>query len=159
MDGARSELSIPDFWSAYLLQAGDADGPYAVWYFADNPKDADELAALVVAGSKRATAALAWAYDHDQEPLPQPGDRHVLTDYGGKPQAVIRTTAADVMPYGSVTPEFAAAEGEGDLSLGYWREVHWPFFLRECERIGRHAHEAMPVLCHRFEVLFQVQPD
>lgn len=149
--------SVPKFWSRYLAEAGDADGEYMVWYFADNAKDADELLGLVVEGNKRATAALAWAYEYDNEPLPAPGDRHVVTDFGGEPGCVIRTTGVDVVPYDSVTPEFAAAEGEGDLSLDHWREVHWPYFIRECERVGREASTAMPVVCHQFRLLFSAR--
>lgn len=143
-----------EFWAAYLAQAGHRDGPHSTWYFADNPQDADELLALVVEGNKRATAALAWAYAYDNEPLPEPGDRHVVTSFSGEPGCVIRTTAVEVVPYDSVSPEFAAAEGEGDLSLAYWREVHWPYFVRECERVEREPTQAMPVVCHRFELVF-----
>ena len=39
-----------------------------------------------------------------------------------------------------VTEDFAAAEGEGDGTLAYWRRVHWSYFGRECERLeGRPA--------------------
>lgn len=46
-----------------------------------------------------------------------------------------------------------AIEGEGDGSLAYRREVHWVFFTRECQRIGRVPVETMPMVCTVFELL------
>ena len=61
----------------------------------------------------------------------------------------------EVLPFNQVGTEHAAAEGEGDLSLDYWRQVHWEFFGRECRNIGRKLDENMPVVCERFEVIFR----
>lgn len=133
--------------------AGDGDG-YSAWHFCDNKADADELARLVAGGRKRATAGSAWAYEAEDEPLPQVGDHSVITDWEGSPQAIIRTSSVEVVPFGRVTAEFAAAEGEGDLSLRYWREAHWSAFSRELKGIGREPAEDMPVVCERFEVVF-----
>ena len=58
-------------------------------------------------------------------------------------------------PNMEVPEEFAATEGEGDGSLRYWREAHWEYFGRECERIGRARDLKMPVVCERFEVVFR----
>ena len=47
-----------------------------------------------------------------------------------------------------VTAEFARKEGEGDLSLGYWRREHQKFFLRE----GYFSDE-MELVAEEFEVI------
>ena len=60
----------------------------------------------------------------------------------------------DIVPFERVAREFAAAEGEGDGSLEYWREVHWTCFTRELRTYGRDAQPDMPVACERFEVVF-----
>jgi hypothetical protein len=44
---------------------------------------------------------------------------------------------AQVHAFDDVGAEFAAAEGEGDGSLAFWREAHWSYFGRVCERLGR----------------------
>jgi uncharacterized protein YhfF len=53
-----------------------------------------------------------------------------------------------------VDAEFAAAEGEGDRSLAFWREAHWSYFGRVCEKLGRERSRRMPVVCERFRVVF-----
>lgn len=125
--------------------------------FADSEVFADELGRLVVAGTKRATASLIWTLEADRKPLPKVGDLSLVTTWAGDPLCVIRTTRLAEVPFDEVTSEFAFEEGEGDRSLGHWREGHWAYFARECERIGRMPERTMPILCEHFEVL-QVHP-
>jgi uncharacterized protein YhfF len=55
--------SIQPFWSAFTASLGydPSDRFYEAFHFDDNAPSADELATLVLAGKKRATAALVWA--------------------------------------------------------------------------------------------------
>lgn len=111
------------------------------------------LLALIRCGRKRAGTGLVWMHEHDDEPLPECGDINVVVDHRGEPSVVTRIVSVEVLPYGRVTAEYAAIEGEGDGSLEHWREAHWPYFARECERIGREPSENMQVVCSIFEVL------
>lgn len=129
--------------------------PPVAW-FGDDPAMARELGELVRSGRKRATAGLRWKWEADGWPLPSPGDRQVIIDWDGEPLAVIEFTAARVVPFDQVDAEFAAAEGEGDRSLAYWRDVHWRFFTREARRIGREPTTDMPTLCLRFRLVHAV---
>jgi uncharacterized protein YhfF len=124
------------------------------FHFDDNEPSANELAALVLAGKKRATAALLWSNEHDKKPNPRPGDLSIVTNFAGQAVCVIETTAVEALPFEEVGAEFAAIEGEGDGSLRYWRQAHEAFFGRECQRIGRTPHPRMPVVCEQFEVVF-----
>jgi Uncharacterized protein conserved in bacteria len=76
--------SVQEMWSAYLLSLGEnpatADKALRLGTFGDNEQDARDLAALVKAGHKRATASAYWAYEGDQEPLPAVGDWSVIVD-------------------------------------------------------------------------------
>ncbi len=72
---------------------------------------------------------------------------------GDEPVLICRNTQVQIVPFNEVTAEYAAIEGEGDGSLAYWREAHWAFFSRECQRIGRVPVETMPVVCTVFELL------
>jgi uncharacterized protein YhfF len=147
--------SVEQMWEAFRSNAGLAEGTaYSAWHFCDNKTDADELAELVVAGVKRATAGALWAYEAEGEALPQTGDLSVITDWEGRPHAIIRVVSVEVLPFREVTPEFAAAEGEGGGSLRFWREAHWAAFSRELEVLGREPAEDMPVVCERFEMVF-----
>ena len=78
----------------------------------------------------------------------------MILDGADEPQCIIRTTSVDVVPFEQVSAEFAAAEGEGDRSLEYWREGHWHYFALELAEFGREPSVDMPVVCERFEVVY-----
>jgi uncharacterized protein YhfF len=151
--------SVERLWAALLEARPDVAGPedaYSAWHFCDNQADADELAGLVLAGRKRATAGALWSYEAEGEALPRAGDFSVITDWSGAACCVIRTLTVEVVAYDAVSEEFAATEGEGDGSLAFWREAHWAAFSRELEGSGRSPQPDMPVVCERFEVVFPV---
>jgi uncharacterized protein YhfF len=115
---------------------------------------ADELVELVVSGCKRATAGALWSYEHEDEPIPRAGDYSVITDGVGRARCVIRTTSVEIVPFSEVGESFAEEEGEGDLSLDYWREGHWMYFTQELADYGRKPEPDMPVVCERFDLVY-----
>lgn len=123
------------------------------WSFGATPQQADELGALVVNGTKTATAAALWDYQAAAEPLPEVGTMGIITDSAGEPLALIVTTRVDVVPFDQVDADHAWAEGEGDRSLQHWREVHQWFFTEYAEH-DRGFSPQMPVVLERFEVLY-----
>ena len=149
--------SVHEFWKAFEAAAGaDVSRRFCeAFHFDDNEPGANALAALVLAGTKRATASLLWSYDGIDRKRPRPLDLSIVTNWSGTPLCVIETTAADIVPYQDVSEEFAATEGEGDGSLRFWREAHWAYFGRECARLGRTPHLQMPVICERFRVVYR----
>lgn len=124
------------------------------WHFCDNEPDADGCAELVVRGIKRATSPSLWWIAATDSPLPTPGDHHVVTNWAGEAQCVIRTERVDIVPFDQVGAEYAATEGEGDGSLEYWRRVHWAYYQRELEGTEFTPTLDMPVVCERFSVVF-----
>jgi uncharacterized protein YhfF len=132
---------------------------YESFCFADSEDVANELGNLVLAGVKRATAALVWGLEAEGKRPPRPGDLSIVTDWSGKPLCVIETTGTEVVPFEEVSETFAAAEGEGDKTLQYWRAEHWAYFSRECLQMGREPTAQMPVLCERFKVVYQPPAD
>lgn len=149
---------IQVYWDAYRATLPEDQRPSAAppeaWHFCDNEADANALAALVLAGTKTATASLHWVYAAENEPVPQPGDLSIIITWDGVPQCIIETTEVRILPYNEVDPQFAYDEGEGDRSLAYWRRVHWDFFSREAAAIGREPSQTMPVVCERFRVVY-----
>ncbi len=145
------------FWQAFAkTQALDPTPRFLeAFHFDDNAPSADELAELVLAGRKRATAGLVWSFEQAGAPIPNPGDLSVVTDFASTPLCVIETKRVDIVPFEEVSEAFAATEGEGDSSLDYWREAHRAYFGRECKRIGRTPDSRMQVVCERFEVVFR----
>lgn len=128
-------------------------GPVRLDGYGDSPALSEELLALIREGRKRAGTGLLWAYEADNQSIVRVGDIEIVLDFHYEPAIVTRITQVSVVPYGEVTAEYAATEGEGDGSLEYWRKAHWAFFSRECRRIGREPAETMPVVCSVFEVL------
>ena len=111
--------------------------------FGDDPAMQDELAALVVAGRKTATCLAEVA-----GPAPTPGDRTLIEDGAGRPVCVIETLSVCRRRFDEVDESHARAEGEGDLSLRYWREVHRAYFTRE----GTFSEDMM-LVCENFRVV------
>jgi uncharacterized protein YhfF len=151
---------VAAFWDRFRAHAGAVDPArlYEVFCFGGSEQLADSLAALVLAGTKRATASSVWSLESEGKPAPRPGDLSVVTNWAGTPLCVIETTRVDTVAFAQVSEEFAAVEGEGDGSLSHWREGHTQYFARECSRIGRVFVATMPVLCERFEVVYQEAP-
>lgn len=145
------------FWAGFESVAGsDASARfYESFHFGDGESLANELAALVVAETKRATASLLWSYEVDTTPLPKPGHLSIVELWSGEPACIIETTSVEVCPFEQVGPEFAAREGEGDGSLEHWRAGHWAYFGRECARIGRKPSTGMLVVCESFKVVYR----
>ncbi len=153
---APTSSPIEAFWRRYCARHPDAaDQPLPeAWGFGDSATMADELGALVVQGIKTATCSLLWEYEDGDEPVPRAGDLSIILDGAGHPMCIIRTTAADIVPFNAVTADFAFAEGEGDRSLAYWRRAHRRFFTRQCATLNREFSDTIPLVCERFEVIF-----
>lgn len=128
--------------------------PPPAWSFGATPEQADQLLALLLAGTKTATASALWDYQAEGGEPPEPGTLGIVLDGSGRPRALIATTEVRVVRFDEVDAEHARLEGEGDLSLGYWRRVHEQFFTDH----ATHDHgfsPDMPVVLERFEVLHQ----
>lgn len=106
---------------------------------------ADELAALVIQGDKRASCGSLVSYLN--EPI-LPGSYNIILNGRDEPVCVIRTMALRVLRYCDVTAELASREGEGDRSLAYWQTAHQAFFERE----GTWAPD-MELVFEEFEVV------
>ena len=152
--------NVQAFWRTFAsaCDSDPSDRFYEAFHFDDNAASADALAALVLAGTKQATASLAWTFTSANKPLPKPGDLSVVTLFSGQPVCVVETRNITIVPFSEVTAEFAATEGEGDGSLAYWQRVHTAYFGRECQRLGRAFSEDAPVVCERFAVVYR-SPD
>ncbi|WP_084079356.1 ASCH domain-containing protein [Demequina sp. NBRC 110057] len=146
--------AVAEFWAARRAQdpALPVELP-EVWAFGATPAHADELLALVLAGTKTGTASSVWDYEHAGDPIPTVGDLSIILDGAGEPRALLRTTAIDTVPFDEVTAEHAHSEGEGDRTLAYWRAAHERYW-REHSESPRGFEPDMPIICERFELLF-----
>ncbi len=153
----RSE-DIEAFWAAYCAETGATGAPFDVDQFGDSPAMADELAALIIAGEKRATCGLArWFEASEAGRPPQPGDRSIVLNGAGAPVAVIETVEVRLGPVSSVDEAFAFDEGEGDKSRAWWLAAHRAFFEREAAREGFQYSDEMEAVFERFRLVWTPQ--
>ena len=147
---------IRPFWKKFeeAISSEASSRFYEAFHYDDNEMDANVLGDLTLQGTKRAGAGLLWFYEANNKPIPKVGDLSVVTTWQKDPLCVIETTQVDIVLYEEVDEVFVAAEGEGDGSLRYWREVHWLYFSRESERLGKEPSLSMPVICERFRLIF-----
>lgn len=158
-------MAIPapfaEFWQRFAAARGGVDEArfYEACFFGDSEALADELAALVLRGTKRATASAAWTFADQGRPMPKPGDLSIVTSWAGEPLCVIETESVELLPFHDVDEAFAATEGEGDGSLAFWRDAHRQYFSRECALAGRSFTPDMLVACERFQVVYRPTTD
>ncbi len=146
--------SVEILWERFRSIAPSA--PAAIpssFHFCDNKRDADICANLVLAGHKRATATSLAELEIAGEPLPQVGDYAIVTDWSGKAQAIIQTTSLSIRKFGDIDGDFAAKEGEGDLTLKWWREAHEGYYKRVLAGSRYVVDDELEIACEQFELV------
>jgi uncharacterized protein YhfF len=147
------DASAATLWQAFCEARGAAYPMPGCTVFGHGPAQQTELCELALAGRKRATTSLAGWYATG-EALPQVGAFNILCDGSGTARGVIETIQVDIAPFSAVDAEFAAAEGEGDGSLGYWQHEHRTYFSRSQAEDGSVFSEDLPVVLQRFHLIF-----
>ena len=151
--------SVERMWDAYLAAMGDegeiAEKGYDAWHFCNDEEGANNLLELVLKGKKRGTCSVYCLYEMDGEEMPKAGEYSVITNWQGEAGCVIQTTKVELVAYKDVGDAFARKEGEGDLSLAYWRRVHWECFTEELAEHELVFSEEMLLVCEEFEVAYQ----
>jgi uncharacterized protein YhfF len=149
---------VDTYWNQFLTSL-PADSPYRGRDFiaegwGDGPELADELGALIAQGTKTATCSSVWEWQAEGQTPPEIGTLTIVLDGKGEPLCIVETVETTVRRYNEVDADFAHDEGEGDLSLDYWRDAHRRFFTRTLGKIGREFSEEMPLVCERFRVIY-----
>ncbi len=149
--------TVEAYWQDFLSTL-PTDSPYHTMTYTaegwgDSPAMADELGALIVQGTKTATCSALWEWEAEGKRIPQVGLITIALDGRGEPLCIVETVEVTIRKYNEVDADFAKAEGEDDLSLNYWREVHRNFFSRVLAKFGKEFSEEMPLVCERFRVI------
>lgn len=148
-------MTAETLWQNFCREKNiDPAAPHAAWAFGAAP---DELAQLVLEGTKTATASGYDLYflEEAEESLPKAGDYSIILDSHDNALCIIRTVKTAVVPFDEVGSEQAYKEGEGDRSLAYWREVHEAFFTEDFKSCGVEFSHRSPILCEEFEVVYK----
>lgn len=151
--------AIEAYWQEFLAtlppDSPYHDKSYIAEGWGDGPDMADELGALIVNGTKTASCSSLWEWEAEGESPPGPGTLTIVLNGKGKPIGIVETTEITVCKYNEVDADFAREEGEGDLSLQYWREAHKNFFSRSLPAIGKEFSADMPLVCERFRLIYK----
>lgn len=116
--------------------------------FGDSPEMADDLLALVLAGTKTATCGALRDFGPGGAEPPKVGRRDIVLDGRGRPAAVIETLEVTIRRFDEIDERFAHDEGEGLRSLVEWRAGHRDYF----ERNGGWSPD-MELICERFRLV------
>ncbi len=124
----------------------------------------DQLVAAILDGSKTSTTGLVADYEHEDEPLPAPGDRLAVVDSADHPVAVIEVTGVRVVPLAEVDLPHAVDEGEGHTTVAEWRADHERFWHSPEVRAALAdpaftVDDATPVLLERFRLVADLRRD
>lgn len=85
--------------------------------------DNDELINLVLSGKKTATTS-----PYDENEIPVIGEESIIVFDDNKDACIVKTKEYYVMKFNEMIEPLARLEGEGDLSLKYWRDTHLNYF-------------------------------
>lgn len=152
--------TIEAYWQRFLSTLPQASPYHGKTYVAerwgDSPALADELGALIVQGTKTATCSALWEWEAEGNPIPHPGLITIVLDGRGEPLCIVETTEVNIRKYNEVDTDFAHDEGEGDLSLEFWRRAHRNYFSRVLPRkTDKEFSEDMPLVCERFQLIYK----
>ena len=142
-------------WQAFCRTTNtDENTPHDTWKFCGGGVFADELANLVLAGVKTATASTKLAFEMDWEALPCAGAYSVILFDNDEAACVFRDVKVSVVPFNQVSAEHAYKEGEDNRSLEKWREVHLRAFTPDYQAAGLDFDENGECVLEEFEVVF-----
>ena len=150
--GRRDEIET--FWLAYQKACQvDVEG-FSATAYGPTRAVADELAALVADGTKRAHATLERDFEADGDALPRPGEHVVVLDGGGSPRAIVRLTHVERRYFNEIDDEFAFECGEGDRTLAWWLVAYRQEFAERAESQGFQVGERAVLILEYFELVW-----
>ncbi|MDA9792957.1 ASCH domain-containing protein [Bacteriovoracaceae bacterium] len=148
------------YWNKYLdtlaRDAPQRDVEFNVSMFG-GPELADDLAALIVSGKKTAGSGLVKDYEVCGDELPALGNYTIVLNSDESPVCITHLTKTKISKFKDVGEDVAIAEGEGDLSLEYWRNAHVKFFTPSLIALGIKDLDHEDVITEFFEVVFSIK--
>jgi uncharacterized protein YhfF len=145
---------IEEYWNRFIMKNEEyKESKYEVWSFGYTDNLANKLIGYVKEGKKTGTSSALEMYEIDEN-FPKEGDISIITSGNGLPGCIIRTEVIKKKKFKEINEEEARLEGEGNLSLEYWRDVHEHFFQAEYEEKGKEFSEEIPVIFEKFKVIY-----
>ncbi len=67
-----------------------------------------------------------------------------------------RVTEVETVPFEGINHDHVQVEGPNARNVEVWRNIHWDYWGGMLRAKGREPSMQMPVVFHRFEVLYRV---
>ncbi len=123
--------------------------------FAGNKEITDELLGLYLKGKKTAGSSIVEDFLSAGDPLPKVGNFWIFLNSQNIPSCILKTIEIKIHKFNEVSIEIAIAEGEGDLTLEYWRKVHSELRTPFLENWGLACIEEATVITEFFKVVYK----
>jgi uncharacterized protein YhfF len=146
--------AIQHFWLDYQKACQPQVEGFSATAFGHSRAVADELAALIASGSKRAHASLEHDFEAEGDALPRPGEHIVVLDGRGTPQAIVRLRHVERRYFNDIDAEFAFECGEGDRTLAWWLVAYRQEFAERAEAQGFQVGEKAVLILEYFDLVW-----
>jgi uncharacterized protein YhfF len=152
LPGRRDEIEA--FWLAYQKACQVNVEGFSATAYGHTRAVADDLAALVAEGHKRAHASLERDFEDEGDALPRPGEHVVVLDGRGTPRAIVRLTHVERRYFNEIDDEFAFECGEGDRTLTWWLVAYRQEFAERAESQGFQVGERAVLILEYFDLVW-----
>ncbi len=146
------------YWNEYLQSLLERDrpvNPFVTAAYAGTPEITDELLALYLCGKKTAGSSIVEDYVSAGDLLPKVGNYWIYLNSQNVPSCILRTERIETNKFRDVSESIAIAEGEGDLSLAYWKRVHAEIYLPHLKSWGIAHMDDATVITEFFTIVFR----
>jgi len=145
-----------EFWNKYLSTLPEKPKNLSVRAsMAGNRELANKLLNLYLIGHKTAGSGLVKDYQNCNEQLPKVGEFWIILDSNSVPKCIVKTIKVEINNFDQIPESIAIAEGEGDLSLEYWKKAHRTFFTPFLKKLGIDMLDKAQIITEHFEVVFK----
>lgn len=123
--------------------------------FAGNKEITDELLNLYLIGKKTAGSSVVEDFLSAGDELPQVGNYWIFLNSNEEPSCILKTVDIKIHKFNEVPEEVAVAEGEGDLTLEYWRKVHSDLYTPFLKTWGLNDIHDATIITEFFEIVYR----
>ena len=146
------------YWESYLDSMPEDRRPNEAFIsagYAGNSEITDELLGLYLSGRKTAGSSILEDFLAAGVPPPKVGNYWIYLNSFGMPSCILRTEEVVTHKFRDVPEEIAIAEGEGDLSLDYWKKIHSELYFPFLKSWGVGDINSATVITEFFSVVYR----
>lgn len=145
------------YWNSYLETLPEGERPKSpdvTASFAGTKEITDELLVLYLEGKKTAGSSVVEDFQSAGDSLPALDDYWIYLNSKEEPSLILRTEKIEINNFLKVPERIAIAEGEGDLSLAYWRKVHSEIYSPYLKSWGLKTIEEATIITEFFKIVY-----